>query len=133
MRNLDEINRIKKLYRERHFDVKRQSIHSYLSKSALYIYQKREITLIKLLKDFRLVEEMNDKVVLDIGQLETVDSSGLGTFAFCMRRIGGRKGKLVVCSAGPQVSLAFDLIHIDRMIDLFDTRNEALAALQELK
>ena len=67
MRNLDEINRIKKLYRERHFDVKRQSIHSYLSKSALYIYQKREITLIKLLKDFRLVEEMNDKVVLDVG------------------------------------------------------------------
>ena len=79
------------------------------------------------------VLDENDKVVLDIGQLETVDSSGLGTFAFCMRRIGGRKGKLVVCSAGPQVSLAFDLIHIDRMIDLFDTRNEALAALQELK
>lgn len=75
----------------------------------------------------------NDKVILDIGHLETVDSSGLGTFAFCMRKIGERKGKLVVCSAGPQVSTAFDLIHIDRMIDLFDTRDEALTAMQESK
>lgn len=79
------------------------------------------------------VLDENDKVLLDIGQLETVDSSGLGTFAFCVRKIGQRKGKLVVCSAGPQVSLAFDLVHIDRMIDLFGTRSEGLAALQEAK
>ncbi len=79
------------------------------------------------------VLDENNRVLLDVAELETVDSSGLGTLAFCMRRLGQRQGKLAVCSAGQQVSLAFDLVHINRMIDLFDTRKEALVALQNPK
>ena len=75
----------------------------------------------------------NDKVLLDVGHLETVDSSGLGTFAFCKRRIEQRKGKLAVCSPGAQVGVAFDLIHLDRLIDLYGARDEALAAMQAQK
>ena len=62
--------------------------------------------------------------ILDLSQLESIDSSGLGVFAFCMRIMRDADGKLYLCSPTAGVKTAFDLVHIRRIIDVFETREE---------
>ncbi len=73
--------------------------------------------------------EKNKKVVLDLHQLESLDSSGLGAFAFCMRKMRDSGGKVVLCSPTPGVKTAFGLVHINRIMDVHETREEALENL----
>ena len=64
--------------------------------------------------------------ILDLSRLESVDSSGLGAFAFCMRKMRDAGGSLKLCSPTPGVKTAFDLVHIDRIVEVFQTRDQAL-------
>lgn len=73
--------------------------------------------------------ETNAKVILDVDQLESIDSSGLGAFAFCMRKMQDTNGSLKLCSPTPAVRTAFGLVHMNRMVEAFDTRQDALRAM----
>lgn len=70
--------------------------------------------------------EQSTGTILDLSQLESIDSSGLGAFAFCMRVMRDAGGFLKLCSPTPSVKTAFGLVHIDRIINVYDTREDAL-------
>ena len=70
--------------------------------------------------------EKNPKVLLDLNQVTFVDSSGLGAILSCMRQLNGKNGTLCVCEAQKPVRALFELVRFHRIIDIFNTRSEAL-------
>lgn len=66
-----------------------------------------------------------DRVVLDLTQVEFIDSSGLGAIVACMKQLGeGRRMDLAGLS--PIVAKVFRLTRMDTVFDLFDTLEDAV-------
>ncbi len=72
------------------------------------------------------VLEAGAKVVLDLGRVRFIDSSGLGAFLSSHRNANSRGGGLKLCRLSSQVRKVIELVRMQRMLDLFDTREEAV-------
>jgi anti-sigma B factor antagonist len=72
----------------------------------------------------------NTKVVFDLSRLHFVDSSGLGAFISCLRKVNARGGDLKLCGMAKQVRAVFELTRMHRIFDIFATREEAVRAFQ---
>lgn len=72
--------------------------------------------------------EGNAKVVLDMSRLRFVDSSGLGAFISCLRKLNAKGGDLKLCGMTKQVRAVFELVRMHRVFDILGTREEALRA-----
>lgn len=75
--------------------------------------------------------ENETRVILDIENLEMVDSSGLGSFAYCLRKCRDTGGRLMLCNPNENVRDAFNLVHMERMIGIHTSREAAIAALAD--
>jgi anti-sigma B factor antagonist len=86
-------------------------------------------------KEFRRSMEADlvgkGNVVLDLGRVRFVDSSGLGAILGCLRLIEGGGGGLRLCGLLPEVRKAVELVRMDRLLDVHATRDEALAAMRD--
>jgi anti-sigma B factor antagonist len=74
------------------------------------------------------VIDANRKVVLDMSQLQFVDSAGLGAILSCLRRIGAAEGDLKLCGLTKPVRAVFEISRMHRILDIFPTREEAVKA-----
>jgi anti-sigma B factor antagonist len=80
-------------------------------------------------RDVDPVLAANRKVLLDISQLRFVDSSGLGAILWCLRKLAGSGGDLkLYCDKCKPVRMFFELVRMNRIIDIYNTREEAVAA-----
>lgn len=70
------------------------------------------------------------KVVLDLGQLRFIDSSGLGAMLSCLRQLTTKGGRLELCQLSPPVRAAFELVRLHRVLDIYPTRADAIRAMQ---
>ena len=68
------------------------------------------------------------QVVLDLAELELVDSSGLGAILCCLRDVTGDGGDLKVCGLAPAVRAVFDLVRLHRVLDIHRAADDAVAA-----
>ena len=68
------------------------------------------------------------KLVLDLSLVRFVDSSGLGAFISCLRKLNAKNGDLKLCGMSEQVRAVFELVRMHRMLDMFDTSDEAVRA-----
>jgi len=77
----------------------------------------------------KLIEE-NSKTVLDLHELDFIDSSGLSSFAYILRRSRQVNARFCVCAPAEPIQGAFDLAHLDRAVDIYETKDEALGSFQ---
>ncbi len=78
-----------------------------------------------------LVEESNDKVLLDLSDLEFIASSGLRTMILGGKRALERhKGKISLCAVRPEVMEVIEMLGFAGYFDIYATHDEALAALK---
>ncbi len=75
-----------------------------------------------------LINEGQALFVLDLSEVDFVDSSGLGAIVASLKMLGG-KGDLVIASAGETVMKLFKLTRMDRVFQAFPTSDDALAQL----
>lgn len=68
------------------------------------------------------------RVVIDLGEVDFIDSTGLGTLVSLLKMMGP-DGTLGVAGAGPSVRRLLAITRLDSIFSLFDSREEALAAL----
>ncbi len=66
------------------------------------------------------------QVVLDMGTLTFMDSSGLGALLSCLRQVTGHGGDMKICALTPQVRAIFQLVRMHRLFDIYNTREEAM-------
>ena len=68
------------------------------------------------------------RLVLDLGRVQFVDSSGLGAILSASRRLAETGGDLKICSLTPAVRVLFELVRMHRVFDVLNSREEALSA-----
>ena len=74
--------------------------------------------------------EGTTKVVFDLSRLRFVDSSGLGAFISCLRKLNAKGGDLKLCGMSKQVRAAFELVRMHRIFDIAGTKEEAVHAFE---
>ena len=79
-------------------------------------------------RDIAPVLEANAKLVLDLSRLRFVDSSGLGAFISCLRKLNAKGGDLKLCGMSKQVRAVFELVRMHRVFDILDAREDAVRA-----
>ena len=68
------------------------------------------------------------RLVLDLGRVQFVDSSGLGAILSASRRLAETGGDLKICGLTPAVRVLFELVRMHRVFDVLNSREEALGA-----
>ncbi len=76
-----------------------------------------------------VIEQNNRKVVVDLAQLQRVDSLGLRVFIMAANAMRANGGRLILCSMPPLVKEVFDIAGFLSFFTLCDTRQNALMAL----
>lgn len=74
---------------------------------------------------------LNPFAVLDLAHVHFIDSSGLGAILAAMRRQRDAGGELKLSSLNSGVKAMFELVHIQSMMDIYSTRDEALQSFQD--
>jgi anti-sigma B factor antagonist len=74
--------------------------------------------------------EPNGKIVIDLGKVQFVDSSGCGAILACLRQITQAGGDLKLCSVSRPVRSLFELVRMHRILDICDTREAAIKSFQ---
>ena len=70
-------------------------------------------------------------VVLDLGDVTFIDSSGLGLLVEVAAEVHELGGHLTLVAGPPHVMRIFDVLHVDELLDLVETRGDALARLDD--
>ncbi len=83
-------------------------------------------------KDFfrALIERGETRIVVDLSELEFVDSSGLGALVTAIKTARQAGGDVRLCSLTQAVKTIFELTRLTRVFDLFDDRASAVASYQ---
>ncbi|HUJ60684.1 MAG TPA: STAS domain-containing protein [Kofleriaceae bacterium] len=68
------------------------------------------------------------RLVFDLTRLRFVDSSGLGAFLSCLRKVNARGGELKLCGLSKSVRAVFELVRMHRIFDIQPTREAAVRA-----
>jgi len=76
------------------------------------------------------VIEANPRMVLDLGRLRFVDSSGLGAILSCLRQLNAAGGDLKLCGLSKPVRALFELVRMHKIFDIYGTRDEAARMMQ---
>ncbi|MBR9843382.1 MAG: STAS domain-containing protein [Rhodobacteraceae bacterium] len=71
-------------------------------------------------------DDAGARVVLDLGQVNFIDSSGLGAIVAAMKQLGPNR-RLDLAALNPNVDKVFRLTRMDRVFHIFDTLEDALA------
>ena len=101
-------------------------------KGAIVIVQSENLDAgnVKAFKDRLLpVLEDHQNVLIDMSKLSFIDSSGLGALLSCLRTMNGKKGQLKLFAMTKPVQALFELVRMHRIFSIYNTREEALAAL----
>lgn len=72
-----------------------------------------------------LVKQQVKCVVLDLGRLTFVDSTGIGVIVKCAGAIGDAGGNLTISGATGMVQKTLDMCRVNSIIPMFATREEA--------
>lgn len=84
--------------------------------------------------DFKLgvanrVRQGADRLILDMTQVNFMDSSGLGAVVACMKLVGDPK-RLPLCNVAPPVLTLLKLTRMDQVFLVYPSVQAALEALQ---
>lgn len=70
------------------------------------------------------------RLVIDLGAVEFIDSSGIGALVGLLKRIGNR-GEIVVSGLSDSVRQMFRITRMDRVFTSYPSRDDAVRALKE--
>ena len=68
-------------------------------------------------------------IILNFGEVEAMDSYGLGLLIALLARAQQQKQRLVACGLGAQLQQALQVAHLDEALDVYASEAEALQSL----
>jgi anti-sigma B factor antagonist len=80
----------------------------------------------------RLAEKNITSVHLNLGEVEFINSSGLGALVSIMKEIRLLKGRLTLSNLASYVQEIFEITQLSHIFEIYSTEEEALAAYQEV-
>lgn len=73
------------------------------------------------------IDQGHRNIVLDLSQVNFMDSSGLGSVVYVLKHLG-HTGRLHICGVTSGVMAVLKLTRMDRVLKTFDSRQAAIAA-----
>lgn len=70
--------------------------------------------------------KLSNHVVVNLGQVNFIDSSGLTSLVAGMRDADKARGSFRICNVHPEARLVFEVTMMDSVFEIFDTQEEAL-------
>ena len=67
-------------------------------------------------------------LVIDLGDVEYMDSSGVGTLVHAYRLIKGYGGRMMLARMKPRVRSVFEISRLDRYFQIYETVEEAVSS-----
>jgi len=68
----------------------------------------------------------NHRLLLDLGHVDFIDSSGLGALVSALKSLGN-SGDLLLCNVSKPVMSLFNLTRMDRIFQIYPNREEAIS------
>ncbi|MEA5419519.1 STAS domain-containing protein [Spirulina sp. CCNP1310] len=72
------------------------------------------------------ISKLSPHVVVNLSQVNFIDSSGLTSLVAGMRDADKVKGSFRICNVHPEAKLVFEVTMMDSVFEIFDTEEEAL-------
>jgi anti-sigma B factor antagonist len=72
------------------------------------------------------ISKLSHHVVVNLNQVNFIDSSGLTSLVAGMRDADKVKGSFRICSVHPEAKLVFEVTMMDTVFEIFETEDEAL-------
>lgn len=73
-------------------------------------------------------QDRPERLVVDLDQVEYMDSSGLATLVEAMKTINNQNRRLVLCNMRPRVRAIFEIARLDRYFVISDSVEDAVDA-----
>ena len=73
----------------------------------------------------------NCKVILDMKEVEAIDSSGLGTILFLAKKCRALGGDLKIVSILPEVKSVFEIVKFDKIFQIFNSLDDAATSYEQ--
>ena len=71
---------------------------------------------------------MNQRILLHLGEIEYIDSGGLGLLVRCLTRVQNAAGQLSVCALSPKVSDVLRITRLDGVLKPYLAEADAIAS-----
>ncbi len=72
------------------------------------------------------ISKLSPHIVVNLGQVSFIDSSGLTALVAGMRDADKVKGSFRICNVHPEARLVFEVTMMDSVFEIFETEDEAL-------
>ncbi|KAB8319955.1 STAS domain-containing protein [Tolypothrix campylonemoides VB511288] len=72
------------------------------------------------------ISKLSRHVIVNLGQVNFIDSSGLTSLVAGMRDADKVKGSFRICNLHPEAKLVFEITMMDTVFEIFETEEEAL-------
>ena len=72
------------------------------------------------------ISKLGRHIVIDLGQVNFIDSSGLTSLVAGMRDADKVKGSFRICNIHPEAKLVFEVTMMDTVFEIFETKEEVL-------
>lgn len=73
------------------------------------------------------IANLSPNIVINMAGVDFIDSTALATLVRSMKQCAERNGSFKLCNLQPTVRIIFELTRLDRVFDIFETEEEALA------
>jgi len=100
----------------------------YYENVAIITLESQIINIKKFKAAIAPVVKKYKNLIFDMSQMNLIDSSGCGALLTCLRKLNSSGGDLRLCRVQTPVLTLFELLRIHRVVDIFDTREEAVAS-----
>lgn len=74
-------------------------------------------------------ESNADVILIDFADVTFMDSSGLGALVLSLKTVRAAGGKLFLCSINEQIRMLFELTSMDRVFEIYPTREDFESAV----
>lgn len=76
----------------------------------------------------KLVKDKQKKIVINLGRVSYIDSSGLATLVEALKNLRNYGGRLKLTDLSSKVKSLFEITKLEKLFDIADTAEEALKA-----
>jgi anti-sigma B factor antagonist len=75
-----------------------------------------------------MIDEKKNNILIDLGGIDFIDSSGLGMLVTALRSVTKAGGTLKITSLQENPKNLFETTRLDRVFDIYDDRDVAIKA-----
>lgn len=77
-----------------------------------------------------LIEAGHTYVIINLEEVQYLDSTALGVLLTIMKRIVERQGRLALVSSNPKINRVFSITGVSRILSIYDTEQAALESFE---